>query len=212
MAILHKLARLRYGLYLITHPVDGFWDLKHAGKGSFKAAMVIMLLYFFSTLVRRQLMSWYFREAYVYFLNVFTEFASQIGPFALWALACWCITSLLDGEGTMKDISKATAYSLVPMIFTNFIVVIISHLLTSREAMILDLITSIGLIWSLGLVFMSVVVTHQYTVLKSVVVTILSLLGMVVMVVLGLLVFFLVQQLIGFGMEIYTEVIIRLTE
>ena len=35
---------LRYSLYVIFHPADGFWDLIHAKRGSYGAANFILIL------------------------------------------------------------------------------------------------------------------------------------------------------------------------
>ena len=36
---------LRYSLYVITHPFDGFWDLNREKKGSMAAAHTIFILF-----------------------------------------------------------------------------------------------------------------------------------------------------------------------
>lgn len=37
----HYLASLKFALYCITHPLDGFWDLTHERRGSYAAANTI---------------------------------------------------------------------------------------------------------------------------------------------------------------------------
>ena len=34
---------LRYALYVMTHPFDGFWDLTHEKRGSIAAANTILI-------------------------------------------------------------------------------------------------------------------------------------------------------------------------
>ena len=36
---------LKYALYVITHPFDGFWDLIHEKKGSIAAANTFLALF-----------------------------------------------------------------------------------------------------------------------------------------------------------------------
>jgi hypothetical protein len=206
------LERLKYGLYLITHPIDGFWDLNRAKRGGLGVAFCIAGLFFLSVLCKRQLTEWYFGEYYTLRLNVLSEFFTQLGPYALWCVSSWCITSLMDGEGTIKDITMATCYSLIPLVLANFVYVLLSYMLTGRENLILQLVAQVGVVWSYGLIFLSVVVTHQYTVAKSVLVTVLSLLGIVVIMCLGLLVFYLVQQLVGFALDVFKEFSLRIAE
>lgn len=204
--------KMKYSLYLATHPMDGFWDLKHAGKGSLQAALVIVALFFLSVLVSRQLTAWQFNENYTDYLNIFQEFFTKVGPYALWCIATWCVTSLMDGQGTMKDIVKATSYSFMPLLISNFIVTIVSNIIVGREAMFYVIIKNIGFYWTLGLIFLSVIAIHQYTVSKAVLVTILSIVGMIIIVVLGILMFYLIQQLIGFGLDVFKEYTLRVAE
>ena len=39
---------LKYSLYTITHPFDGFWDLTHEKRGSIAAANILTLLLVFT--------------------------------------------------------------------------------------------------------------------------------------------------------------------
>ena len=41
---------LKYSLYVIFHPADGFWDLIHAKRGSFSAANFLVFLTLFTHL------------------------------------------------------------------------------------------------------------------------------------------------------------------
>ena len=39
------LASLKYALYVITHPFDGFWDLNRENRGSMAAAHTLLALF-----------------------------------------------------------------------------------------------------------------------------------------------------------------------
>ena len=41
----HFLNTLRYALYVILHPADGYWDLIHAKRGSYSAANFIVIIF-----------------------------------------------------------------------------------------------------------------------------------------------------------------------
>lgn len=203
---------LKYGFYLAVHPMRGFWEMKNEEKVSMRTALIIVMLFFLSVLCKRQLTAWQFNPAYTEYLNVWNEFIMSVGPYAIWCISSWCVTSLLDGQGTMKDIVKATAFSLLPLLLTNFLGVIVSHLVVEREALFYSIITKAGFYWTLGLIFLSIVSIHEYTVFKSIAVTVLSIVGMLVIAGLGILLFYLVQQLIGFGMEVWKEFSLRIAE
>ncbi|MBE5965939.1 MAG: hypothetical protein E7255_03085 [Lachnospiraceae bacterium] len=203
---------LKYGFYLAVHPMRGFWEMKNEDKVSLQSAWIIIMLFFLSVLCKRQLTAWQFNPAYTEYLNVWNEFIMSVGPYAIWCVSSWCVTSLMDGQGTMKDIIRATAFSLLPLLFTNFLGVIISHLVVEREVLLYSIITNAGLYWTLGLIFLSIVSIHEYTVFKSIAVTVISIVGMLMIAGLGILLFYLVQQLLGFGMEVWKEFSLRIAE
>ncbi|MDF2542559.1 MAG: repeat containing protein [Herbinix sp.] len=203
---------IKYGFYLATHPMRGFWEMKNEDKVSLRSAFIIIMLFFLSVLLKRQMTAWQFNPSNTEYLNVWKEFFMSVGPYGIWCLSSWCVTSLMDGQGTMKDIVKATACSLLPLLITNVLAVMVSHLVVQREAMFYLIITRAGLYWTLGLIFLSIVSIHEYTVFKSVSVTVISVIGMLVIAGLGILLFYLVQQLIGFGMEVWKEFSLRIAE
>ena len=73
-------------------------------------------------------------------------------------------------------------------------------------------IVSFGFVWCYGMVFLGMMITHQYTVKKAIATAILSIIGMAVIAFIVVLVFFLVQQVFGFVVQLYTEVSFRLNE
>ena len=56
------------------------------------------------------------------------------------------------------------------------------------------------------------IIIHQYSVAKGIGTAVLTIIGMAVIAFVAILVFFLLQQVSGFFMEIGTEIIFRLNE
>ena len=77
---------LRYGLYVITHPFDGFWDMMHEKKGSIAAANTFLFLFLLTRVLKLMLTSFQFISAPVQHLNIFEEALSLLLP----ALHCFC--------------------------------------------------------------------------------------------------------------------------
>ncbi|MDO5328114.1 MAG: hypothetical protein Q4G00_15575, partial [Clostridia bacterium] len=51
----HYIATLKYGLYVIFHPFDGFWDLVHEKRGSLAAAHTFLFLFLLTYVLRLML-------------------------------------------------------------------------------------------------------------------------------------------------------------
>ena len=200
---------IKYANYTMFHPFDGYWDLKHEKRGSLAAANALTLMFVVTYALRVQFSGYIFTGVLPSEVNTIYEIIKMILPLALWVVANWCFTSLMEGEGTMKDIYIATAYSLRPYIVTAIPMWLISHCLSADEAFIYTTLNSIIMIWMLGLIFFSMIVTHDYSLSKGIVVALLTLVGICLMLFIALTFSNIIQKIYDFGMDLYTEFIYR---
>lgn len=200
---------LKFSFYVMFHPFDGFWELKAEKKGSVKAALIILLLLSISFFCSKYMVSFLFGGDLPRAYNFYNEIISVILPFVLWCIANWCLTTLMDGEGSFRDIVIATAYALVPIILYRFMLVIFSYFITMDEASFMNFFYNLTLFWSLGLLILGTMVTHQYTMGKNLITMIFTLVGMGLMIFIGLLFFSLLQQMIQFVVSIWNELNLR---
>lgn len=204
------LSQVRYGLHVIVRPFDGFWDLKHEKKGSLASAFFIVLLLLVARLSQNQFSGFFaVTQQQRDKVGLAIEIAKIILPYVLWIVANWSLTTLMDGEGSMKDIAISTAYSLVPMILFMVPLTVVSNLVTLDENKLLNVLMAISIIWSGLLIFISVIVTHQYTILKAVLTILLSIVCMAVILFLSMLVVSLIQQIVSFVVMIFREASLR---
>lgn len=200
------LKELKYSLYLMTHPFKGFWGLKHEKEGSLKSAFLLLALFLLSAVMNGLFVGYMFNPSNGVNFDIIRSIGMNLVTFFFWCIANWCLTCLFDGEGTFGDIIKATAYSLVPMVFTNLILIVVSQILSLREAAFYGFILTVGTIYTGLLIFISTVVTHQYTFFKTVAVVICIILGMCVLAYLSLLFMNLIQQMLGFVEVLFIEI------
>lgn len=204
------LQSLRYSLYLIFHPFDGFWDLKHEKKGNLKTAMLIVAMVIVTFILRRQLTGFILNENKLRELNIIVEILSVVLSFFLWCVANWCLTTLMDGEGSFKDIVITSAYALVPLVLINIPLIIFSNVITLEEAAFYTFFDILSLAWTLLLLFLGTSVVHQYSLLKTFLTSICIVIGMGLIIFIALLFFSLLQQMYSFVYTIYKEIALRL--
>ena len=200
---------LLYAFHLIFHPFDGFWDLKHEKRGSVRAGMTILA----ATIA----VFYYQAIGKGYILNPQGNYSSLIAvalsvglPLALFMVANWCLTTLFDGEGSFKDIFIASTYSLVPTILIMIPTTIASNFILSTEADILTLLNTVAFIWLGMLLFFGMMVTHDYSMGKNVLITLSTILGMVCIMFIALLFSTLLGKLVSFVTNIVTEIQYRM--
>ncbi|MBR4718655.1 MAG: YIP1 family protein, partial [Lachnospiraceae bacterium] len=55
---------LKFALYCMTHPLDGFWDLTHERRGSYAAANTILIATLAVRLAKLRFTSFIFMQVY----------------------------------------------------------------------------------------------------------------------------------------------------
>ena len=201
---------LRYSLRVIFHPFDGFWRLKHEKSGNLMSSMVLLALMLLTHIIRSYSTGYLYTNSSPEDLRLLQLTATVLLPFVLWCVANWCLTTLMSGEGSMRDIIIATAYALTPMILLNIPLTALSLFLTLDEQAYFTFINSLSMVWSGLLLFFGMMVTHQYEFGKTMFTTVLTLLAMAIIVFLAVLMVNLLQQVIQFGYSLYKEIAYRL--
>ena len=119
---------LRYSLYLITHPFDGFWDLSREKRGSLAAAHTFLALFLITYVLKLLYTNFQFISAPVQYINIYEQCGSLLLPFLILCLSNWALSTLFDGKGRFKDIYMAMCYALVPYILIQLPLVLISNI------------------------------------------------------------------------------------
>ena len=214
-AVSLKVGRKTYGeemlyvFHLVFHPFDGFWDLKHEKRGSVRAATTILgitIVAFFYQAIGQGYM---FNTRNTY-SSVFMQIISVAVPVLLWVIANWCLTTLFEGEGSLKDIYIATCYSLAPLPLFVVISTILTNVLTTTEGSMVSMLVTIGYVWVGILLFFGMVVTHDYTTGKNVITTLGTIIAMAVIMFIAILFSSLVMKMVSFVISIVTEIANRI--
>lgn len=207
---MHHIAKtLRYSLYVITHPLDGFWDLTHEKRGSVEAANIIIFLVLLTRILKIQFTSFLFMKVQWEYVNIFEEVLGILIPLIIGCIANWSLTTLFDGKGTMKDIYIAIAYSLVPYVIIQLPMTFISNLLISGEGAFYTYLNTFSVIWCVVLLMSAVMMIHDFTLSKALIAIAATLLGMLVILFLLLLFFSLISDGLAYFISLYKELILR---
>ena len=193
--------KLLYPFRLLIHPLAVFQDLKYEKKASMGLANLLVLLFFLEALTQALCTGYLFHPQPDSMVRLLPALLQSAGALLLWTICNWATCTLIDGEGTMRDIWIAAAYSLTPWILLGF--------LSLDEAMIYQTFQVVGAGWSLLLVFLGMMIVHQYTVKKTIVSIIITLLAILAVCFLLLLFFSIAQQILGFATSIAQELTYR---
>jgi hypothetical protein len=196
--------------HVITHPFEGFEDLRWKKAGSMKIAIGIVVLLFIQSLAYSRMYGFQYYSDYDKVFNIVPYIFQSFGIFLLYVVCNWAMCTLFDGEGSMKNIFIVTAYSLVPYITGYLIGTVLSHFLIKDEYVFIQMFEVVGLAWTVVLFVSAMKAVHQFSFLKTLALIALTLVAMVLVIFLLVLLLTLFQQVIIFVFTIYTELSYRL--
>ncbi|MBQ6945739.1 MAG: YIP1 family protein [Ruminococcus sp.] len=206
---MYELTPVQWVIHAITHPVEGFEDMRWKKSGSLKIAFFIVFMLFLAGIAAERLYGFNHYVPYDKIFNIVPYIVKSFVIFGAWTVGNWAVCTLLDGEGTMKNICIYSAYSLVPYVAQLFITTFLSHFLIRDESVFLNIIAIIGTGWTAVLLFSAIRSVHQYSAVKTVFAIILTIAAMLIMLFLLILLLFLIQQVAIFFMTLFTEISYR---
>ncbi len=197
-----------YGFYSMCHPFDGYWDMKHEYRASTKGATFILavtcLSYIYSVIGKAYIIDPHPVESQPLLMVL-----SILLPVFLWVIANWCLTTLFDGEGSIRDIYIATCYSLFPLPAFFIITTLLSNIVTLNEASLLTLAMGVALVWVGFLLFFGMMVIHDYTLFKNLLTVLASIVGMAFIMFIAVLFSSLLSKIVAFVYSIVVELSYR---
>jgi len=201
---------LRYSLYVITHPLDGFWDLTHEKRGSLGAANVIIALAVIVEVLRLTLTNFQFVSINMEYFNSVIVALRILLPVGLWTVANWSLTTLMDGKGRMLEIYMSVCYALTPYVIINAIMIVLSQFITFEEGAVYWVLAGFAALWTGVLILAAMMMVHDYSLLKTVLSSLLTVVGMGVMVFIFVIFFSLISDAVAYFVSLYKEIMFRL--
>lgn len=201
---------LKFSLYCITHPFDGFWDLTHEKRGTIAAANTILILTLLARILKLQFTSFIFLRVYWPEINIFLYMASILFPLALWCVCNWGLTTLFDGKGRLSQVYMATCYAMTPYPLIQFPLIVFSHFVTVDEAEFYTVLSAFSLVWAALLILAAMSQIHEYKMSKTIVATIATGFGMLVMIFILLLFFSMISDGVAYFISIGREILFRI--
>ena len=200
---------IKYTFYSVAHPFDGFFEMKRRKMGSIKISAIILALLIVCFVIKQQLTGFIINNTDLSDFNVLNEVVKVLGPFALFCIINWCVTTLMDGEGRLIEIVNCTATCLIPLTVSLIPLTILSNVITIEEKAFYYVLLALVVAYSLFLLLVGIMETHQYSFGKTLVSIIITIIGMVIAIFIILLFVNLVNTLFDFCVKIYNEVVLR---
>jgi hypothetical protein len=199
----------KYLLYTLSHPMDGFYWIRHQERGSVPLALLLVILFSFSFSANRLLSGFVVNDVDARTVNSALELLSVLILFLLLCVSNWSITCLMNGEGRLKDIAIALGYGTVPVTIGMILATILSQVVADNEQAFYTLILGVGIAYGLILMMIGIMQVHNYTLGKTLLTVFLTVVAFLIIVFLILLLVNLLGMVYNFFRSVYTELIFR---
>jgi len=201
--------KFRYLFYTVSHPMDGYYWIRHTDKGSVPIAILLVVLFAFSFSFNRLYASFVVNGVNPSSVNSITELSGVLLFYLLLCVSNWSVTCLLNGEGRMKDIAIAIGYGMVPFILSFNIGTILSLSLSKEEGVFYWLVLGAGIAYGVIMLLVGIMQVHNYTVGKTLITLFLTVIAAFIIIFITLLFVNLMNQIYGFFRSIYLELVFR---
>ncbi len=201
--------KLWYPFYVMLHPFDGFYEIRHRGRGSVVLAILFVFLYGLSFSVNRRFAGFVVNLVNPLSVDTRLEVVGVFLAVLLFATANWSITCLMEGEGRWGDILTVIGYSMLPMILTYLPATLLSWFIASDEESIYYILMNISILYFVILLLVGIMTVHNFGFGKTLFTLLLTFLALILIIFVALLLISLINQVYLFLRSAYTELILR---
>lgn len=193
----------------VAHPFDSFTKVKYNNLGSLPLSFILLTVFYITTIIKTT------KGGYLYSSYNPSEFNSlyiiirTFGLVILWVICNWAVCALRGGIAKLKEIFIVTCYSLIPIIFGNIIYVILTNIMLPTEAGFLSVLMNAFTFYAAFMLIIGIMKVHDYEFGKFITTTIMTIVGMAIVLCLIVLIIILVQQLGAFVITIVMEIAYR---
>lgn len=205
------IGEIGYAFKCAKHPIDRYYDIRVGKNGSMIAATIIYVAFFAVYMIYQTGKGFIYQYTSVEDMDMG---AVVVGFFAILILFIVCnflVTSITDGDGTLKQVYMIPAYGIMPLMICMIVTTIMSYQLTYNESFILTVIMMIGGIWSIAVIFEGLSTVHDYDFKQTVVSLIITAVFMLIAAIVVLVVIIMWEQLYDFLITVGKEIIRNVT-
>ncbi|HKL99419.1 MAG TPA: YIP1 family protein [Mobilitalea sp.] len=200
----------KYLLYTVSHPVDGYYWIRHQDRGSVLIAIILVILFSFSFSLNHLLSSFVVNDIDPRTIDSMDELGGVLLLYGLICISNWSVTCLMEGEGRLKDIAIAIGYMMVPLIISFNLATIVSLFIADGEEAFYYLILFVGIAYAVIMMLLGIMQVHNYSLAKTLVTLFLTMVAAFIIIFIGLLLVDLINQIYNFFYSIYIEIVFRL--
>ncbi len=165
------------------HPLDSYYDIGIGKSGNVIIASILYLLLFLAFMLYMIDKGFIYQYQDVRDMDISSLVIGFFAIISLFVVSNYLVTSINDGEGSLKQVFYLVSYSSLPVTVALLCVTGLSYVVTNNESFFMTVGLLTGVTWTLVLVFVGLMTVHNYTVKGTIGSIILTFVLMLVVVI-----------------------------
>lgn len=172
-----------YAFTTARHPLDSYYDIRVGKKGTVLGASILYVLLFISFMLYMLGKGFIYQYYDVQDLDISSIVVGFFAIIILFVVCNYLVTSINDGQGSLKQVYMIPAYASIPLTIVFFGVTAVSYVVTTNEAFFLSVAMVIGVVWTVILLYIGLQTVHNYTAFETIKAVLLTFLLIFVVIV-----------------------------
>ncbi len=199
----------QYPLYLLIHPIGAWEEFKYEKKGKTWVAIFYSIMMIFAVVIQKTTSGFLTDLNVGKKFNILSTVSIIVLAIIVATIANWCITTISDGKGKIKNIFQVIGYSFFPFVWISLFATILGNFVVENEVVYVIFFNTLAIILTGYLIFFGLQGIHEYGLFKNILTLIGTIVGIVIIVFTALLFVFIIQQVWGWIVAIYQEIKVR---
>ncbi len=204
------LAKLKYAWYFMKHPFEGTYGIAREGKASIRVANFLVVVFAIEFIINKYLSGFLWKNVREGRYELFSDVATILIVLIAVTGCSYLVSTINDGEGTIKKLYCSFVYSLTPYITFIPVVFIFSHFVTINEEFLITFTYLLIYAWCAVLFVLAVKEINYYTMKETFKVLALTVFTILILALLIFIIYVLWAQVIEFIIAIGGEVVYRI--
>lgn len=201
--------KLRILLVGPFHPFDCYNALKLKKLTSIPLAIGTLVAFYISSVMAVTLSNFRYTTFDPSSYNSLYQLAQTVGLVLVWSLVNWAFCILQEGKGFFREVFTVSCYATLPLTLYNLLAAGLSHLMSSPDSMLLQLLHTVALIFAGIVLTIGLMIVHEFSLSKFLFTSFVSICGIILIVFIVFMFGVLLSEFAGFIVGLFFEVFYR---
>ena len=203
-------SNLCYAGHFMKKPADAAYGIAAEGRANWIVSSFLLVIFIIEYVVSKYTCGFLMKTVMEGRYDIFSDIGTIIVAMAAITACTYLVCTINEGEGTVKKIYTFFCYSLLPYILFMPIIYLLSHVLTSNEIFLTDMLTILTYGWIAVIAVVGLKEVNNFSMGKTVKVILLTAFTALILALLIFIVYVLWSQVFDFISAIIGEGVYRL--